>query len=210
MIKTIKQNSTAEIVVKKSKFIANLFYVETEKEAKDILNKINKKYNDARHNCYAYIIQEINGNDVIQIQKSSDNGEPSGTAGAPLLDLLRNQGLCNILVVVTRYFGGILLGTGGLVKAYIESASKALESTKIINKEIGNIYEVEVEYAEIKNIQYNEEKMGYQIRNIKYGENVKITIQATRTTFLKLLPTNKFINKKIKEENVWICKDVLI
>ena len=151
MIKTINENATAEIVVKKSKFIANLFYVETEAQAQDILKKINKKYNDAKHNCYAYIIKEINESDVIQVQKSSDNGEPSGTAGAPLLDLLKKQGLANVLVVVTRYFGGILLGTGGLVKAYTESASNALFKTDIVTKEIGNLYEIEVEYSDLNN-----------------------------------------------------------
>ena len=111
---TIKENVLAEIVEKKSKFIANLFYIESQQEAEKIIKQIKKKYYDARHNCIAYRVIE---NDSV-IEKSSDDGEPSGTAGAPMLNILQKNNLCNVLVVVTRYFGGILLGTGGLVRAY--------------------------------------------------------------------------------------------
>ena len=205
MIKTINQNATAEIVVKKSKFIANLFYVETEAQAQEILKQTNKKYNDARHNCYAYIIKEINESEVIQIQKSSDNGEPSGTAGAPLLDLLKKQGLSNVMVVVTRYFGGVLLGTGGLVKAYTESASKALSKTDIVNREIGNLYEIEVEYSDLKNIEHNAEIIGYKVKEIEYGESVKIGVLSTEDRFKELMKlSNSIISQSIKEKRLWI------
>ena len=116
--KTIKQNSTAEIVEKKSRFIANVFYIENVEQAEEHIKKIKKQYHDAKHNCFAYIVTNLNGNTV---QKSSDDGEPSGTAGAPMLKILKGQNLSNILVVVTRYFGGVLLGTGGLVRAYSRS-----------------------------------------------------------------------------------------
>ena len=205
MIKTINQNATAEIVVKKSKFIANLFYVETENEAREILSGVNKKYNDTKHNCYAYIIKEINESDIIQVQKSSDNGEPSRTAGAPLLDLLKKQGLSNVLVVVTRYFGGILLGTGGLVKAYTESASKALFKTDIVTKEIGNLYEIVVEYSDLNNIEHNAESIGYRIKEIEYGESVKIRVLSTEDKFKELTKVcNNINNKSIKEKRLWI------
>lgn len=204
MISTISENSNAEIVVKKSKFIANIFYVEKEDEAQDIIRQINKKYNDAKHNCYAYVINEINGKDINQIQKSSDNGEPSGTAGAPLLDLIKKQKLSNVLIVVTRYFGGILLGTGGLVKAYTESANQALQKTTIINKQIGNEYEIQAEYSELKNIEHNADIIGYNIKEIIYSENVKIRIQTTETQYLKLLSDSNISENSILKKNIWI------
>ena len=120
---TIKENISSEIVEKKSKFIANLFYVETVQEAEQIIKQINKKYFDARHNCIAYRIVE----DEQIVEKSSDNGEPSGTAGAPMLNILQKNNLANVLIIVTRYFGGILLGTGGLVRAYSNSLLRAMK-----------------------------------------------------------------------------------
>lgn len=116
--RTINKNTKAEIVEKKSKFIANVFYVEKVEQAEDYIKKIKKQYHDAKHNCFAYMITDLEGNTV---QKSSDDGEPSGTAGAPMLKILVEKKLSNILVIVTRYFGGILLGTGGLVRSYSRS-----------------------------------------------------------------------------------------
>lgn len=112
MFKTIEKDSEGIIMEKKSKFIANIFYVESEHEAEEILNSIRKKYHDARHHCFAYRIYQ----EGRVISRQSDDGEPSGTAGAPMLNILEKQELSNVLLVVTRYFGGILLGTGGLVK----------------------------------------------------------------------------------------------
>ena len=122
MFKTIKQNASAEVVEKKSKFIANIFYVESREEAESIIKEVNKKYHDARHNCYAYRIVTEEG----IVEKASDDGEPSGTAGAPMLNILSKNNLGNLLVIVTRYFGGILLGTGGLVKAYSSACALGL------------------------------------------------------------------------------------
>lgn len=101
MFKSIKENATAEVVEKKSKFIANVFYVESREEAEEIIKNVNKQYHDARHNCYAYRVITSNG----VIEKASDDGEPSGTAGAPMLTILSKNNLANVLVVVTRYFG---------------------------------------------------------------------------------------------------------
>ena len=117
MYNTIKENASYEIVEKKSKFIGNVFYVESKEEAEKIIKEQKKKYHDARHNCWAYRV--LDDNNVVE--KSSDDGEPSGTAGAPMLNILSKENIVNTLVIVTRYFGGILLGTGGLVKAYSES-----------------------------------------------------------------------------------------
>ena len=109
----LEKNTTAEIIEKKSRFIANLFYVETPQEAENKIKQIKKKYYDAKHNCFAYIT--LNENEIQK--KCSDDGEPSGTAGAPMLEILEKQSIYNVVVIVTRYFGGILLGTGGLVRS---------------------------------------------------------------------------------------------
>jgi len=120
--KTIINNAEAEIVEKRSKFIANIYYVKSLEEVEEKLKDIKKKYFDSRHNCYAYRIED---EDTI-IERASDDGEPSGTAGAPILNILNKMELMNVLVIVTRYFGGILLGTGGLVKAYSQATKMAI------------------------------------------------------------------------------------
>ena len=127
---SIKDNIQNELVVKKSKFICNLIKVKTQEEAENMIKKMKKKYYDARHNCVAYRVME---NEQI-VEKSSDDGEPSGTAGGPMLNILKKNNLCNILVVVTRYFGGILLGTGGLVRAYSDVTLQAIDSIEKVEK----------------------------------------------------------------------------
>ena len=195
MIKTIKNDASAELIVKKSKFISNIMYVETEEQAQKKLREIQKKYHDAKHNCYAYIIQEINGESVNHIQKSSDNGEPSGTAGAPLLDVLKKQEISNAIIVVTRYFGGILLGTGGLVKAYTESALLAIEKAGVVQKEIGNEYEIVLNYEDINNFNYICNTMNIDVIETKYKEDVNVIIKTTEKEFQKLLNSNIKIKK---------------
>ncbi len=129
-MKTIKENVNAQISEKKSKFIADLIYVSSEEEAQANLEQIRKKYYDARHHCFAYRILE---KDTI-LERASDDGEPSGTAGAPMLNLLSKNDLMNVLLVVTRYFGGILLGTGGLVRAYTEASQQAIKKASIVTQ----------------------------------------------------------------------------
>ena len=204
MIYTIKENVSSEVTVKKSKFIGNIFYAETEEEAQEIINRINKKYHDAKHNCYAYVIEEVDDNGTKTIEKSSDNGEPSGTAGAPLLDVLKKHHITNCVIVVTRYFGGILLGTGGLVKAYTEAATTAMEKAKIIETEIGNQYEIEIEYSEQKNFNYHCEQLQLAQINSKYENNIGITINATKEKFKKLQEKVRIINYKLVKNNIWI------
>ena len=142
---SIKENVQTEIVVKKSKFICNLIKVNTQEEAENIIKQIKKKYFDARHNCVAYRVIE---NKKI-LEKASDDGEPSGTAGGPMLNILQKNNLCNVLVIVTRYFGGILLGTGGLVRAYSDATFEAIDIAEKVEKCVGEEAEVEIEYNNI-------------------------------------------------------------
>ncbi len=128
--KTIKNNENYEIIEKKSRFIGHIFEVQTINDAENIIKQIKKKYHDARHNCYAYRILE--NNQIMQ--KSSDDGEPASTAGLPILNVLEKNQLVNVLIVVTRYFGGILLGTGGLVKAYSNCAIRMFAKSTNCNK----------------------------------------------------------------------------
>ena len=172
MYKTIKENVSAELVEKKSKFIANLFYIESREEAEDIIKMQKKKYYDARHNCYAF---RVLGEDGI-IEKSSDYGEPSGTAGAPMLNILSKMEITNILVIVTRYFGGILLGTGGLVKAYSNSTKLALEKAEISMLEEGFVYKLELNYSDLENFKYFIKNNEIKILKEEYFENVKLSI----------------------------------
>ena len=124
--KIITKEGNGEIVEKKSRFIANVFYVEDQKQAEEKIAEISKKYWDARHNCYAYVIG-VNSENT----KCSDNGEPSGTAGKPILEVITGAGLTNVLIIVTRYFGGVLLGTGGLVRAYTAAAQAGIAASEI-------------------------------------------------------------------------------
>lgn len=180
---TIKENVSTEIVEKKSKFIANLFYVESVKEAEQIMKDINKKYFDARHNCVAYRIVE----DGQIVEKSSDNGEPSGTAGAPMLNILQKNNLANVLIIVTRYFGGILLGTGGLVRAYSASLTKAIENSEQIVKCLGYEMQVTLEYSEFEIFKYYCKNNKINILEPQYNENIVCKIEAVEKAKQRLL-----------------------
>lgn len=175
MINTILANSSSELDVKKSKFIANIIKITNEQDAKEKLNQIRKEYSDARHNCYAYIVYD--NETKTKIEKSSDDREPSGTAGIPMLTLLQKNNLVNVLIVVTRYFGGILLGTGGLVRAYTDSSKQALEAAKIIELQYGEILEYCIEYDEFEYFKYICEKNNIEIINTEYSNNIKAIIK---------------------------------
>ena len=188
--KTIEGKVTAEVEEKKSRFIANLFYVESVEEAENCLKQIKKKYYDARHNCYAYVVKEEN-----IIKKSSDDGEPSGTAGSPILNVIERNNLCNVIIIVTRYFGGILLGTGGLVRAYTEAATNAVNQAKIVEQEKGLEVEFEVSYADIEKFKYYCNLKNIKIVNITYTENVKIVIDLTEEEKNEILEEYKYNEK---------------
>lgn len=140
--KTVRGSGSEEIVIKKSRFIGHIMPVQTESEANTFIEDIKKQNWNATHNCSAYMIGERN-----EIQKQSDDGEPSGTAGKPILEVIRNQGLSNVAIVVTRYFGGIMLGAGGLIRAYTDGAVVAIEAGEVITRVLHRQIFVEVDYT---------------------------------------------------------------
>lgn len=167
--KIIYEGGEDEIVEKKSRFIATAVPAESEEEALQFIESMRKKYWDARHNCFAYVIGERN-----QLQRCSDDGEPQGTAGKPMLDVLLGAEVHNIVVVVTRYFGGTLLGTGGLVRAYSSATQAGLASAKIITKIPGFKLSITTDYTGLGKIQYILGQRGIPILNSEYTENVTL------------------------------------
>ena len=211
---TVQNEETAEIVEKKSKFIATILNVENVSQAEKKIKDIKKKFHDAKHNCVAYRVIE-NGR---LIEKSSDDGEPSGTAGGPILNILQKTNLCNVLVVLTRYFGGILLGTGGLVRAYSEATQKAIDKCKLVYKLKGVETEIKLDYANLELFKYYCKNNEIKIINIEYLEdiNIKIEMEENRKNiFLKDIETKninikkiqdfkeKYINKTVEKINKW-------
>lgn len=177
MFLTIQEEKLEEeIVEKKSKFIATLFYIKNEEQANNLIKDIKKQYHDARHNCFAYRIMTESG----VVERFSDDGEPSGTAGGPMLNILGKNNLCNVLVVVTRYFGGILLGTGGLVRAYSDASIKVINSATIARETIGLEAEIEIEYAQLEGFKYYCNKNNIRIVNVVYEDSIKCYVEVTK------------------------------
>lgn len=191
-MKTIKYNITHEYIVQKSKFISMLYQVNSEEEVIKILNKLKLEYKDATHICYAYIINNI--------KRFQDDGEPSGTAGMPILNVLENQKLNLILAVVIRYFGGIKLGAGGLVRAYTTSVVEALE-----NQDLGEIvsgYKVTITF------QYNNSKLidntlkNYQIINKEFNSEITYIVNIPKTEYIKIENIIENNVHSIKKEDI--------
>ena len=191
--KTIEKENTAEIVEKKSRFIANIYNVESKEEAEEKIKQIKKKYYDAKHHCFAFSIIEENG----ITQKSSDDGEPSGTAGAPILNIIKSNNLQNVVIIVTRYFGGILLGTGGLTRAYSEAAGKVVEQSELIQKEPGMEVELEIDYNDNEKFKYYCQKNNVNIIKIEYTENILYKIELNEKEYKKIEERNKTNNKQL-------------
>jgi len=169
--RTIYKGGIGEIVEKKSRFIATIRPVETEEEAIAFIEEIKKKYYDARHNCFAYILGERR-----ETMRLSDDGEPSQTAGKPIMDVLLGAELTNVAAVVTRYFGGTLLGTGGLVRAYSSATQEGLKNSQIITKYLGSPLEIYTDYTEIGKLQYLFGQRKLPILDSEYAEKVKLTV----------------------------------
>ena len=165
-MKTIKDAVQCEINVKKSQFICSLFPTKTKKESKEIIRKLNNQYSDATHNCTAYIVSDGEGFD--------DDGEPGGTAGKPMINVLRKNELHNITAVVTRYFGGIKLGAGGLVRAYSKSVMEAIGEAEIVEIEEYSVYRLTFEYSDIKTA--DSEVRNNQLTDKEYSDKVSYEI----------------------------------
>lgn len=169
--RTIYQGGEDEIVEKKSRFIATVIPVENEEEALEFIEKTKKKYWDARHNCYAYSIGKNR-----EFTRCSDDGEPSGTAGRPMLDVILGEDIYNVAVVVTRYFGGVLLGTGGLVRAYSKAVQEGLAGSLVIEKKKGISLKVTTDYTGIGKIQYIAGERQIPILDSEYTDKVVLKL----------------------------------
>lgn len=182
--KTVYEGGEDEIIEKKSRFIATVKPVHTEEEAVEFIEGLKKKYWNATHNCFAYVAGEH-----YEVQRCSDDGEPSGTAGKPMLDVLLGEGIHDAAVVVTRYFGGTLLGTGGLVRAYQGATKAGLEASKVITKQAGSVFEIGTDYTGLGKIQYILAQRKLSVQDTVYTENVVI----------KVLIPNSEVDSVIKE-----------
>lgn len=169
--KTVYEGRKAEIIEKKSRFIATVKPVRTEEEAIAFIDSLKKKYWNATHNCSAYVIGER-----FQVQRCSDDGEPSGTAGKPMLDVLLGEEIHDTAVVVTRYFGGTLLGTGGLVRAYQGATKAGLDASVVITKMHGQKLVVRTDYTGLGKIQYILGQRGLSILNSEYSDQVMLEV----------------------------------
>lgn len=165
----VKGASEHEIVINKSRFITTLMPVESAEHAFEEIKKISKKYSDATHNCYAFVSNRANTE-----QRFSDDGEPQGTAGMPMLEVLKKRNFRMILAVVTRYFGGIKLGAGGLVSAYSRSVSEALDNTDVAEFDFAKYYEAECDYSDFRRLSDEVAKTA-QITATEYGDKVVIS-----------------------------------
>ncbi len=171
------EGGTSEVVVKKSRFLGITFPVETAEEAAERIAGIRRKYYDARHNCYAYRL--------VGAEKFSDDGEPSQTAGKPMLDVLAGAGLTGALVVVTRYFGGTLLGTGGLVRAYTEAAQEAVKHSKVMEIRPRRTVACTVQYSDLGRIQYLFREEGLE-PSVDYREKILLTAEVPEEQVARL------------------------
>lgn len=192
-MKSIKFNIENEFIIKKSKFITKLYFVTSEIEIKNILDENKNDYKDATHICYAYILNNV--------ERFNDDSEPSGTAGIPILNVLKNNNLNNVLCVVIRYFGGIKLGAGGLIRAYCSSVSEALNKTEIINVVNGKKIELTFSYDDIKKV--NHILNDINIVDKQFDENVKYIIIVKEKNVNSLInQLTELCNIKIKENTL--------
>jgi uncharacterized YigZ family protein len=168
---TVKGYGEHEIIIQKSRFIAYVERATTEEEAQEFIRKIKKQHSNANHNCSAYMIGEQD-----QIQKANDDGEPSGTAGVPMLEVLKKRKLKDTVVVVTRYFGGIKLGAGGLIRAYGSSTSEGLNATGIVERKLMTVIKSTIDYTLLGKVE-NElrNQHTYLLQEINYTDQVEVT-----------------------------------
>jgi uncharacterized YigZ family protein len=164
---TVKGQGENEFVIERSRFIASIARTETEEEALAFIQEIKKKYRDATHNCSAYMIGEQN-----LIQKANDDGEPSGTAGVPILEVLKKKNMKDTTVVVTRYFGGIKLGAGGLIRAYSNSTSEGIEAIGVVERKLTAVMHTKLEYTWLGKVENELRSSSFPIKEIEYLDSV--------------------------------------
>ncbi|MFN7252511.1 MAG: YigZ family protein [Anaerobacillus sp.] len=206
---TVKGYGEHELVIQKSRFITYVDRVSSEADAQAFIEKIKKKHWDANHNCSAYLIGE---ND--HIQKANDDGEPSGTAGVPMLEVLKKRGLKDTVVVVTRYFGGIKLGAGGLIRAYGSATSEGLNATGIFERRLMQIFHTKVEYTWLGKLENELRTSPYLIKEINYLDQVEVQTYVTsgeEDTFINWMTdlTNGQANI-VKGETEYMYYDVIL
>lgn len=201
-VKIVIEGAEGEIIEKKSRFIATVRPVKDESEATAFIDEIKKKYWDARHNCSAFVIGEHN-----ELTRCSDDGEPSGTAGRPMLEVLLGEEVHNVAVVVTRYFGGVLLGTGGLVRAYQAAVKEGLSCSKIAMQRKGKVYALTMDYNEWGRVQSYIASNSYIIDSTDYSDKVfsKILIPLSdcESACKQLI---EITNGKIQIEEIGVCQ----
>jgi uncharacterized YigZ family protein len=174
---TVKGYGENEINIERSRFIAYVNRAETEEEAQAFIADIKKKHWDANHNCSAYMIGEHN-----LIQKANDDGEPSGTAGVPMLEVLKKRGLKDTVVIVTRYFGGIKLGAGGLIRAYGKATSEGLNATGIVERKLMRIMKTKIDYTWLGKVENEVHSSHYQLKDIHYLDAVDVEVYVEEAT----------------------------
>ena len=197
-MKTIAKAVQSEINVKKSQFICHLFPTKNKRESKEIILKVNEQYNDATHNCTAYIVSDGEGFD--------DDGEPGGTAGKPMINVLRKNELHNVTAVVTRYFGGIKLGAGGLVRAYSKSVLEAINEAEILEVELYDVYTLVFEYSDIKLADGEVRNNNLEVVNKDYSDKVSYDVVSKDFRDIKKIfeKYNGKINVNFKNKEVLV------
>ncbi|MEQ6854566.1 YigZ family protein [Lysinibacillus capsici] len=172
---TVKGYGESEIVISKSRFLTYIERAETEEDAISFIDGIKKLHHNATHNCSAYIIGEHD-----HIQKANDDGEPSGTAGVPMLEVLKKQGLKDTVVVVTRYFGGIKLGGGGLIRAYGKATTEGLTAAQIVERKLHHFMKVAIDYTWLGKVENEIRSSSYSLEEIRYLEGVEIIVSVLK------------------------------
>ena len=173
--KTIKGYGEAEIIISKSRFITYIDRAETEEAALQFIEKIKKMHSSATHNCSCYIIGEHD-----HIQKANDDGEPSGTAGVPMLEVLKKQGLKDTVVVVTRYFGGIKLGGGGLIRAYGKATTEGISAAKVVERKLHHLMKVSIDYNWLGKVENEIRGSHYSLKEIQYTDGVDVFVHVLK------------------------------
>ncbi|MER2076716.1 YigZ family protein [Psychrobacillus psychrotolerans] len=180
---TIQGYGESEIIIQKSRFLTYVSRAETEQQAQDFINNIKEKHKSANHNCSAYIIGEHDN-----IQKANDDGEPSGTAGVPMLEVLKKQGLQDTVVVVTRYFGGIKLGGGGLIRAYGKATTEGIDAAIVVERKLHHLMKISIDYTWLGKVENEVRNSVYPLKEINYVDLVEVMV------FTKADEEETFIN----------------